>query len=1171
MKGKNKLSLVLGRAGTGKSRFCLEEVRHKLKENPIGEPLIYIVPDQVVFQFEHALASTPGLEGIIRAQVLSFRRLAWKVMQEVGGGALQYIDDFGKGLMIRKILENHKEDLRVLKLAGEKAGTIAKMVEFYNQLKRSRVTLRLFEQHSRCHDKFKDLAFIFLKLEKKLAGLYQDSEDFLELLACSLNHSSYLSNAEIWVDDFYEFTNQEYKVLEGLLTKGLEVTVTLCLDKNYSSKEKIEELSPFYPTALTCRKLNEMVERVGVNAKAIILKSGQMTRFSQRPQLMHLEKNLTLTFPKPYEGKAEDSVGILTAVNRRWEIEHIAGQMIILARDKGYRWRDMSIMAPDLESYKDIISTVFREYDIPFFLEHKRTVLHHPLIEFVRSALEVVCFNWNYDAVFRCIKTELLLPPEEERLQGKNWQEHMWQLENYVLAFGISSDQWQSDKPWDYLQGGALEEEKEKVTEEQEHYLNMINMAKEVIREPLVRFQRNVENAVKVSAKIKALQQLLQEIQAVHRLERWSQKSLEEGKPEKAREHLQVCKALSGLLDQMEEIMAEDNVTSAIFLNMLETGFESMRLGLEPSSLDQVLIGDLERTRPGNIKIAFIPGANEGTLPSRPKEDGIITEQERELLIDSGVDLAPGSLRRLFDKQFLIYTVLTRASESLWLSYPLADEEGNALLPSPLVERLKEMIPSIQEIFETGNRDLVLSDIVHPGSSLNSLARQLKCWQKGQKLHPNWWGIYNWYIDKEEWRGPVKYILSGLAYKNRENPLRLEVARDLYGKGLKASISRLEKYRACPFAHFIQYGLRLEERKMYRLEVPDIGQLFHGALLSFGGRVQEEGLTWGELSPEKCVELAEEEVEKLAPRLQKEVLFSTARYRYLIKKLKDTMGRTAVILGKHAKVSSFDPVALELSFGVKGVLPPVIFKLPDGFQVVMGGRIDRVDLARREDGTAYVRIIDYKSGRPELNLAEIYHGLSLQLMVYMDVVLTYARDWLGVEAEPAGILYFYVHAPLIKTNKILKPKEIEKMIIQRYKMKGKVLAELEAVTLMDHSLNSPGYSDIIPAAVKKQGGFYKGSQTMDALSFDRFRQHVRQKLTEASWGISQGRVDIKPIQIGKKKACRFCAYKAVCQFDLRLEENCFEVLNRWPDEEVELMLENGQIPKGGSQYEDRQG
>ena len=1172
MVSKSTLRLIIGRSGSGKSRFCLEEIRQKLKANPRGKPLIYLVPEQVAFQFELALASTPGLGGMIRAQVLSFRRLAWKVMQETGGGAFLYIDDTGKGMLVRKLLEKYQEELTALRAAGEKAGTVGKMVEFYNELKRSKIPVKLFKNHSQSNNKLKDLAFIFLKLEEEMEGLYQDSEDYLNHLSCNLNRSDYLSTAEIWVDEFYGFTNQEYGVLEKMMVHCPGITVTLCLDRDCSSSEKIEELDLFYPTALTCQNLKRIAEKNGIATEVTFLKNGSKDRFCQRPELQHIEKELSSPFPQPYKGKASEALALIAAANRRSEIEHIARKIIVLVRDKGLRWRDMGLMVPDLEGYKDIISTVFREYDIPFFLDYKRTVMHHPLIEFVRSALEVVGFNWTYDAVFRCIKTEMLLPVESRGQEEEKWREHMWQLENYVLAFGIKGSRWLDQRPWDYLEGSSLEEDEPRQrTAEELNYLDIINRTRDILRAPLVRFQKNMAEGSHAEDKINAIQVLLEEVQAAQRMEIWSQRAVEEGTLDKAREHVQVFKGFLGLLDQMTEIMVEDKLTPVIFSKVLESGVEGMRLGLVPPAVDQVLVGDLERTRPGNIKVTFIPGANEGNIPARPKENGIITEQERESLIGCGLELAPGSLRRLFDKQFLTYTVLTRASEALWVSYSLADQEGNALPPSPVIGQIKEIFPGMMEITETenslikeendslpeessANDGLVQLHTVHPRKALNSLAAQLSRWKKGKNIQPFWWEIYHWFIGDEVWRRQAQQVLYGLFYKNEEKRLGREISRDLYGNPLKVSISRLEKYRSCPFAHFVQYGLKLRERKIYRLEVPDIGRLFHAALLSFARRIEDTGLNWGELSGEECFQLAEKEIERLAPRLQKEELFSTARYRFIMNKLKDTLGRTAVILGKHAQRSGFAPVGLELSFGASGELPPMVFRLPDGFQVEMAGRIDRVDLARGKDGSAYVRIIDYKSGRPEINLAEIYHGLALQLMVYMDVVITHAQEWLGQEVRPAGILYFYVHAPLIRTAKILHPREIEKRINRSYRMKGRVLADLEAVTLMDERLKESGDSDIIPVAVKQKGGFHKNSKLVEESFLKILQQHVRSKIEEIAGHITQGRLDINPYRMGKKNACSYCSYKAVCQFEPMLEENCFETLKEWPEEELKQML-----------------
>ncbi|NLC51238.1 MAG: helicase-exonuclease AddAB subunit AddB, partial [Firmicutes bacterium] len=686
------LRLILGRAGSGKTRLCLREITERLQAEPEGPPLIYIVPEQGAFQAEYALATTPGLGGIIRAQVLSFRRLAWKVMQESGGGQHLYIDDTGKGMLLRKVLEKKKRQLKVFKNAGELQGALENIVSIYNELKRSRTASGELEKvlemlgegegPALLREKIGDLLLLFQDMDAILKGRYFDAEDYLSALAEKAFTSEFLSAAEVWVDGFYGFTNQEYAVLGALMKRCLRLSVTLCIEQEYVPGVGVDELDPFHPAAVSCQRLMKEAEEQEVEVEDSVVLTGERFSAEVHPALAFLEKNLYNYSLKAGDKKDDGSkeqrlpLRLVAAANRREEVEALACELIRLARDEGYRWREFAVIVGDLEHYRDIIATVFNDYGIPFFLDQKRQVLQHPLVEFIRSALEVVNGYWRYEALFRCIKTGFLLPFAAALEQRQRWEERVFLLENYVLAFGIQGSRWLQEEMWCYRLSDSLEGEEREITKDEEEYLQMIDETRRVISRPLLGFQERVKKAQTVKEKTEALYTLLLDIQAAERLEYWSEEAVKRGEPEKAREHLQVYKGLIELMDQLVEILGEEKLSLPIYTRILESGLESMRLSLVPPSLDQVLVGNVERTRTGRVKYAFLLGVNDGILPARPPEDRLFSEEERELLAEQGVEMAPGSKRRLLDEQFLLYMALTRASHGLWISYPLADEEG---------------------------------------------------------------------------------------------------------------------------------------------------------------------------------------------------------------------------------------------------------------------------------------------------------------------------------------------------------------------------------------------------------------------------------------------------------------------------------------------------------------
>jgi len=1181
------LRLIFGRAGSGKSRLCLEEISNKLKETSSSFPLIYLIPEQASFQAEYALATASPPGGSIRAQVFSFKRLAWKVMQETGEKQHLFIDDTGKSMLMLRILEEKKRKLQLFKHAGEQPGTVVSLVRLYNEMKRYCLTsshLRHILQQKEAgmplllRDKLTDLSLIMEEMEQEMEGHYLDGEGTLGVLSRKIADSEYLRQAEIWVDGFYNFTRLEEQVLGKLIQESKGVTITFCLERDYPPEEKLPLTSPFYSAALACRRLTEEAYGCGLSVEKIFLPGKRATRFTGNVVLQHLEKNIHRFPTNPFSARknaGKDFPLILaTAQNRRVEVEAAARKIIHLARECGYRWREMVILVSNLEEYSSLLTTVLRDYEIPYFLDQERSASFHPLLELIRSSMEVITRGWRYDGVFRCIKTGFLFPRPQKGNVEQEWRRKAARLENYVLAFGIQGNRWLDEKPWSYTFRDTLEEDfadQKESTRAEEKALREIDETRRFLAAPLAVFQAEFKKAAGVKEKTSALFYFLESVSVVERLESWSKEDLEKGDLEKSREHIQVYNGIINLMEQLVELMGEMEISSAQFARILETGLDNLSLSLVPPSLDQIMVGNIARTRPGDVRCAFILGANDGILPSRLQDEGIFTEEERQNLENVGLELAPGVGRRLLEQQFLLYMALTRASSLLWISYPRSDEEGRALMPALLIARLKDLFPSLKEQFlqiePEENPDLrqgeketeegeILSFLVHPRQTLSLLTVQLSRWKEGREIHPLWWDIYNWYASEEKWREEGLRLLKGIFYRNKETPLAQDVSRRLYGEQWKASVSRLEKYRACPFSQFLSYGLRLSERKLYRLESLDIGRFFHMALRNVTVSFQEKQIEFEDLDEKTCLDLVEEEVNQLVPKLQKEILLSSNRYIYLASRLKKTVGLAVLKMVEHYRRSRFRPLGVELSFGAESDIPTLEFSLENGGRVEMVGRIDRVDLARDEEGKAYLRVIDYKSGLVNLSIPEIFYGLSLQLLTYLDILLTTSPQWLKEAAFPAGIFYFRIYAPFINAQGKLTGDELAGELLKCYRMQGHCLAEPEVVRLMDNCLTK-GYSPVLPVGLSKEGSLYKNSAVLSAEQFAALRKHVRFILRETAEDIFRGIVEIRPFKFGKKRACTYCRYKAVCQFDSCSEENAFHLLPDLDEKDIWQLLQRG--------------
>lgn len=1163
------LQFVIGRSGTGKSGYILASIREELHQHPDGPPLIMLVPEQATFQTEYALLRGSGLHGTMRAQALSFRRLAFRVMQETGGTALVPIGDTGKHMLMYKIVHREASRLKLFGSGSEQPGFIDRLAELLTEWKRYGVSAPMVaesagqeKQPAMLERKLHDLALIYDGVEAELAGKYIDAEDYLHYLEAGFKEAPSMRGARIWIDGFYGFTPMEYRALAALIRSSAMVTVALTLDRPYESGDTPHELDLFHPTAETFLTLLGIAEEVGAEVLPIInLNEGRpvAARFRDNPLLGYLERSyggrkLPADKPAVSSVAGEEGLSLHAASGRRAEVEAVARDMLRRSREEGLRWRDMSVMVRNAEDYADYVSLVFQDYDIPFFVDRKEKALHHPLVEFIRSALETVLFGWRYDAVFRCLKTEMLFPAD--RSIPREWFDR---LENFVLAAGIDGWKWLDPKYWKPQMPVSLEEDApmETVSASAQREFDIVMAARDAVVPHLRRFGEGLRQAESVRDMCETLYRLLDRTDAADRLETWSDEDMAAGRTQRARSHRQLWDNVMGLLDQLVELAGDEKVSPELFAGMVEAGLDSLTLAAVPPALDQVLVGSMDRTRSRGIAVCYVLGANEGVIPMRAKEDGLLTEAERDMLGEAGLSMAPSAKRRLLDERFMVYNALTTPSRHLWISWTMADEEGKSLLPSELIRQLQRLFPELPVNAASAEPAIGMpqeeqkSFLIHPRRTLSYLGgalRQSK--QAGAELPGFWWDAYNWFAARPEWQDKLANLVASLAYRNEEVQLPEVLASELYGSRMQVSVSRMERFVSCPFQHFAIHGLKLRERKLYRLAAPDIGQLFHAALSKLAGKL---GSGWGGMSKADIKQEASKTVDELAPKLQSQILLSSGRFGFVARKLKEIVAQAAVILGEHASRADFRPVGLEIDFGPGGQLPPMVLQLPNGQEMEVIGRIDRVDAAE-SDGGLLLRVMDYKSSATSLKLEEVVHGLSLQMLTYLDVLVTYADQWLGQPATPAGVLYFHVHNPVMPLSNRTSADEASGLLLKRYKLRGLLTADAEVVRLMDDKLET-GYSEVLPVALKKDGSFYSSSSVVTDDQWTTLRRSVRRTITRIGHSIQQGTVSIEPYRLGDKTPCQFCDYKPVCQFDPLVEGNEYRKLTKTTKDETWRLME----------------
>ncbi|HEX2946656.1 MAG TPA: helicase-exonuclease AddAB subunit AddB [Clostridia bacterium] len=1173
------LRIVYGRAGSGKSAFCLHEIKNRVGAE---HPLILIVPEQFSLQAEKSLARTTGSSGIFSAEVLSFRRLAFRVFSEVGGISLKHLDASGKSMLLFRILDSLSGDLKVFSRAALRKGFTETLSDAITEFKRYDVPpeqLHLaagkLDGSLPLKDKLSDLALVYSEFENQLHRNYLDADDDLTELYKKLDESRQFDGAEIWIDEFSGFTPQEYKIIAKLLGKVERVTVCLCTD---SISDGAGSLSGgqgggsmvFEPVRNTAVKLVRLAEKDGITVEKPVKldgRNGTLPRFATSEELGHLERNF-YSFPyKKYAKQCED-VCISASANPYSEVEDCARDIVRLCREHSFRYRDIAVTMRNPESYTGIVKSIFARYGVPFFLDGNRSIDGHPLIVFINSALEILTSSWSYEAVFRYARTGLAGVGRDE----------LDLLENYVLANGIRGNAWTRSEDWDrpvtMTEAGAEPGQRE------EEYLLRVNAARRLLAEPLEALRSKTKGGTSAVSFCTALYELLCETGADKRMDELSKQIAAEGLLDRADEYRQVWNIVMDVFSQVVEVLGDEKLGAERFSEVLAAGFEGHKMGLIPPALDQVLVGSIERARSHEIKALYILGANEGVLPGTKTDQGLLSDMDRDNLGQMGLELAGNTTKRCLEERFMVYMALATPSVYLWLSYPTADRDGKALRPSRVISEVRRILPGViikSTVTSADQGEMTIPAAQEP--AFDELVVQLRRYYDGEPVNEGWRDIYRWFTNNEGWKDKCSKILDGLGYTNQANRLTGSRASGLYGNPVFTSISRMEAYASCPFSYYIKYGLKAKERRIYSFDPVDAGTFMHHIIDEFSRLLVKKGVSWRQLDEKWCAEQVTSLVGKWLSVNAGSILVSSKKYLYFSEKLRRTVTKALMHISRHISSGGFEPSGYEVEFGDRGRYPAISIELPTGECIKMTGRIDRVDSLNSEDGT-YLRIIDYKSGNRALKLVDVYYGLQLQLITYLDAVLEseeaaggkgrspaaafgQVSDGCGLgqsEGEgagghgsdgkgkplPAGVLYFRLDDPMIRCGRESTDEEIEKAIMKELRMKGLVLADVKLLKEMDKQID--GDSLIIPARINKDGTLGRSSAATGD-QFDALRKYVRKTLASIGSGILEGNVAISPYKKKALTACTYCSFSSVCQFDTSVRDNRYRMLADRKDED----------------------
>ena len=1143
------LQLYLGSAGSGKSYQMYKNIIEESQKNPETNYLI-IVPEQFTLQTQKDIVSMHPNHGVMNVDILSFMRFAYRIFDEVGGNDSPILEDTGKSMVIRKVVAKKSKELILFGVGVKKTGFINELKSLLSEFYQYNIRPDDFEQMMDISAKkpvlkakLHDIRTIYEGFADFMKERYITAEEILVVLSKVIDESEWLKNSVICLDGFTGFTPCQNEILAKMMSLAKKVMVTVTIDPREPLGAKDAEYSLFGLSQKTIEKLNEIADTTKTKIEKPIYVQDKDEcrvpyRFLSSPALAHLERNL---FRYPYEiyDKEEDEISIHSAKNPEAEIAFVVREIRRLIRDEGYRYKDIAVVTGDIERYGRIAKHYFASANIPCFIDYKKEILGNPLAVFIRSATQIVSEDYSYESVFAYLRTGL----------SDITQDDVDLLEDYVLARGI--------------RGAKRYQEQFKRTfgRKKPVDLERLNVIRErLISEvhPLYEILKNKDNTVRDY--IVGLYDLGIRLNVWEKLEALNTYFTEKNMPLMSKEYEQVYRIVMDIYDQMVMLLGDEQISLKEFTEILETGLVEAKVGLIPPGMDEIVFGDTQRTRLKDIRALFFVGVNEGIVPKVIGSGGILSDIERELLTDNGIELAPTKRQQAFTENFYIYLSMTKPKDKLYITFHRVNEESKSVGPSYLIGRLMTYFQKLgisNEGEQSEDLECILQD-----NGIAYLAQGLRKYRadgasilykdediindedvsdKEKRKAFIFRELYHNYNEDDERRRILELLKSGAFYINREKGISREAAYLLYGDSLSGSVTRLERYAGCAFAHFMSYGLSLEERREYKLAVPDIGNIFHNAIDEFSKMLDVSDYNWHTIPDETREEWAILSVEKAVEDFEGSYLRSNRRNEYLIKRIERITVRTLWALCNQIRQGSFEPAGYEMPF----------HHIPDE-GLSLRGRIDRMDLYETED-KVYVRVIDYKSGSTAFDIQSIYYGLQQQLAIYLSAAMDYLNSASqGKEIVPAGIFYYNIDDPIVA-----KSDDADVDIYKSLKMNGLVNKDKEIIGLMDSNfqgadgnLRASVKSDIIPADTNKEGELSKRSSVADTKQIESLLDYVNQKLVGDKSNILEGDARLNPYRTGERVACDYCEFKSACGFDPRLPGYSYRNLAKRPAEEL---------------------
>ena len=1113
------LRFYFGPSGSGKSHRIYEEIMQRAAQEP-GRNFLIIVPDQFTMQTQKDLVMRSDRGGILNIDVLSFGRLSHRILEEVGTKEMPVLDDTGKSLVLQKIAADLKEQLPAMGSLLHKQGYIHEVKSAISEFMQYGIStqdmdklIASAEKRGALAMKLRDLKTLYRGFQDYIRDHFITTEETLDVLRRSLVKSKILPDSVVVFDGFTGFTPIQNRLIQELMRVCEETIVTVTIGEEEDPYQMDGEQKLFHLSKKTVADLVKLAAEAEVTRGEDVFVKGGPNRFTEAPALCYLEQNLFRYQYEPYTEK-QCEIRMFEALSPREEVHQTALYIRKLIREEGLTYRDIAVVIGDLEGYASYVEAEFGQLEIPCFLDRTRGIVLNPMIEYIKSVLQLYIRDFSYDTVFHFLRSGMADISREE----------IDELENYVIRTGARGYRTYSrlfTRKTEEMQQGSGQEDTERAEETMER-LNRIRQQFADTVEIL-----HMAPRAKAGEYVDHLYDFLEQNQVQQKLLNYQQRFEQEGDLAKAREYAQIYRLVMDLLDQIYELLGEEEISLQEFADILEAGFGEITVGTIPQNVDRIVVGDMERTRLKQVKVLFFLGVNDGNIPKNASKGGIISDMDREFLIESGTEMAPSPRQQMYIQRLYLYLNMTKPSERLYLSYAKVNSDGKGIRPSYLIDTVRKLFPQLAVEYPQ-NRSRI-EQIEGRQEGARYLAEELREYADGtlrEEERQDFYLMYRAYEADPEGRDR----LTAAAFRRyKESGLSRIVARALYGRQLENSVSRLETYAACACRHFLQYGLSLQEREEFGFEVSDMGNVYHAVLENFAGKLAESGRTWWDFDENFATQAIKEAVEGYAATYGETVLYSSARNEYAITRMSRILTRTVLTLQQHLKQGSFQPDDYELSFRFAEDLDSIHVDLSEEEKMHLQGRIDRIDVSEDAEHV-YVKVIDYKSGNKKFDLAALYYGLQLQLVVYMNAAMELeSRKHPDKEIVPAALLYYHIDDPTIETPVELTQEQINEEILTKLRMNGVVNSDPAVVERLDRFLQDK--SKVIPVEKKKDGSFSARSGILSREELHVVSAYVDTKIRQIGREILDGKIAANPYEKGNEEACTYCAYKKVCGFD----------------------------------------